>query len=59
MGRLKDKRILITGSASGIGRAAARLFAKEGDVLTLCDRDRVTTLHLPMNSTRQAAKHKL
>ena len=39
MGRLKDKRILITGSASGIGRAAARLFAKEGAMLTLCDRD--------------------
>ena len=39
MGRLKDKRILITGSASGIGRAAARLFAREGAMLTLCDRD--------------------
>ena len=38
MGRLKDKRILITGSASGIGRAAARLFAREGAMLTLCDR---------------------
>ena len=39
MGRLKDKRALITGSASGIGRAAARLFAAEGARLTLCDRD--------------------
>ena len=39
MGRLKDKRVLITGSASGIGRAAARLFAAEGARLTLCDRD--------------------
>ena len=39
MERLKDKRILITGSASGIGRAAARLFAREGAMLTLCDRD--------------------
>ena len=28
-----------TGSASGIGRAAARLFAAEGARLTLCDRD--------------------
>ena len=39
MGRLKDKRVLITGSASGIGRAAARLFAAEGARHTLCDRD--------------------
>ena len=39
MERLKDKRVLITGSASGIGRAAARLFAAEGARLTLCDRD--------------------
>ena len=39
MGRIKDKRVLITGSASGIGRAAARLFAAEGARLTLCDRD--------------------
>jgi len=39
MGRLKGKRVLITGSANGIGRAAARLFAAEGAQLTLCDRD--------------------
>ena len=39
MVRLKNKRVLITGSASGIGRAAARLFATEGAKLTLCDRD--------------------
>ena len=39
MGRLREKRVLITGSASGIGRAAARLFASEGAQLTLCDRD--------------------
>ena len=39
MGRLKGKRVLITVSANGIGRAAARLFAAEGAQLTLCDRD--------------------
>jgi NAD(P)-dependent dehydrogenase (short-subunit alcohol dehydrogenase family) len=37
MARLEGKRALITGSASGIGRAAARLFATEGARLTLCD----------------------
>jgi len=46
MERLKDKRILITGSASGIGRAAARLFAREGAMLTLCDRDHDNNLIL-------------
>ena len=37
MGRLEGKRVFITGAASGIGRAAARLFATEGAQLTLCD----------------------
>ena len=58
MGRLKDKRILITGSASGIGRAAARLFAKEGAVLTLCDRDQGNNRALAneLNSTGSKAQ---
>lgn len=37
--RLQGRRILITGAASGIGRATALLFASEGAVLTLLDRD--------------------
>ena len=37
MGRLENKSVLITGAASGIGRAAARLFAKEGAKLLLTD----------------------
>lgn len=36
---LRDKHILVTGAASGIGAAAAHEFAAEGAVLTLCDRD--------------------
>lgn len=46
MGRLTNKRVLITGSASGIGRAAARLFAAEGAQLTLCDRDHLQNTNL-------------
>ena len=36
-GRLKDKVAIITGAASGIGRAAAILFSKEGAGLALAD----------------------
>ncbi|RYY29076.1 MAG: SDR family oxidoreductase [Sphingomonadales bacterium] len=39
--RLKDRHILITGAASGIGRATAELFAAEGAALALVDRDAV------------------
>jgi NAD(P)-dependent dehydrogenase (short-subunit alcohol dehydrogenase family) len=38
-GRLKGRRILITGAASGIGRMCAELFATEGAQLALVDRD--------------------
>ncbi len=38
-GRLKDKVAIITGAASGIGSAAAVLFAKEGAKLVLADVD--------------------
>jgi NAD(P)-dependent dehydrogenase (short-subunit alcohol dehydrogenase family) len=37
-GRLRRRRILITGAASGIGRRTAELFAAEGAALILLDR---------------------
>lgn len=39
MGGLQGKRALITGAASGIGRATALLFAREGAALLLADID--------------------
>jgi NAD(P)-dependent dehydrogenase (short-subunit alcohol dehydrogenase family) len=37
MDRLKGKVSFITGSGSGIGRAGAQLFAKEGAKITVVD----------------------
>ena len=39
-GILKGNVLLITGAASGIGRAAAMVFAREGAKLTLANIDR-------------------
>jgi NAD(P)-dependent dehydrogenase (short-subunit alcohol dehydrogenase family) len=38
MGRLAGKSVIITGAGSGIGRAAAQLFSKEGARLIIVDR---------------------
>lgn len=38
--RLKGRRIIITGAASGIGRSTAELFAHEGAMIGLVDRDK-------------------
>jgi NAD(P)-dependent dehydrogenase (short-subunit alcohol dehydrogenase family) len=39
MGRLDNKRAVITGAASGIGEATARLFVAEGATVVLADTD--------------------
>jgi NAD(P)-dependent dehydrogenase (short-subunit alcohol dehydrogenase family) len=37
MGRLANKSVIITGAAGGIGKAAVRIFAREGARILACD----------------------
>lgn len=47
MDRLKDRVAIVTGGASGIGRATAILFAREGARLVICDLDDAKGNELP------------
>ena len=40
MGRLEQKIAVVTGAASGMGLATAKLFAREGAIVALCDLDK-------------------
>ncbi|MCA0320079.1 MAG: SDR family oxidoreductase [Proteobacteria bacterium] len=52
--KLPNRRILITGAASGIGKATAELFAREGAQVALLDRDgdAVSTVAASMSDAR-------
>ena len=49
---LRGKRVLVTGAASGIGRATALAFSREGAHLVLCDLDAAS---LALDALRRAA----
>jgi NAD(P)-dependent dehydrogenase (short-subunit alcohol dehydrogenase family) len=56
-GRFVDRAVLVTGAGSGIGRAAARLFAKEGARVVVADQneaDAQATVSLIGDAGREA-----
>ena len=69
MARFTGKSIIVTGAGSGIGRAAARLFASEGgrviaadlseSVDETCDADRARTAAPPTRSGSMPATRRM
>lgn len=58
--RLKDRIAIVTGAGSGIGRASAVLFAREGALVALVDRDEAgmrETLDIISGAKGQASAH--
>ena len=56
LGRLRGKACLVTGAAAGIGRATAELFAREGALLALFDRDAAALETLADRLTAEGAE---
>ena len=59
--RLKDRIAVVTGAGSGIGRASALLFAREGALVALVDRDEAgmtETLQAVRASNGQGSAHR-
>jgi len=59
MGRVRDKVALVTGGASGIGFAAAKLFADEGATVIVADRDAAASTAAVSELGQRARFHRL
>ena len=56
MPRLENRKILITGGASGIGRATCELFAREGAAVAVLDRDAARIGDRPCDRRRRVGR---
>jgi 3(or 17)beta-hydroxysteroid dehydrogenase len=59
MGRVQDKVALVTGGASGIGFAAAKLFVDEGATVVVADRDEAAAKTAVAALGQRASFHRL
>ena len=59
MGRVQDKVALVTGGASGIGFAAAKLFVEEGATVVVADRDQAAATAAIAELGQRARFHRL